>query len=128
MHVKETLQNLLKILLREKFHLKSEGEINQLCEQIQNGTLEDWQWKKIVNKMYDREDVQILSERFGECIEQRRNKKENNTLASSGAMPQAKINTRKLSRDEELRKRKQVKSENRLTYQEFLKIILDFQL
>jgi len=36
MHVKETLGNLLKILLREKYHLKSEGEIAQMCEHIQN--------------------------------------------------------------------------------------------
>lgn len=27
MHVKDTLSNLLKILVREKFHLKSEGEV-----------------------------------------------------------------------------------------------------
>ena len=37
-----------------------------------------------------------------------------------------KVNNRKLSRDEEMRKRKLVKSENRLSYAEFLKIILDF--
>lgn len=34
MHVKDTLSNLLKILVREKHHLKSEGEIVQMCEQI----------------------------------------------------------------------------------------------
>jgi len=28
MHVKETIQNILKMILREKHHLKSEGEIN----------------------------------------------------------------------------------------------------
>ena len=27
MHVKDTLSNLLKILIREKHHLKSEGEV-----------------------------------------------------------------------------------------------------
>ena len=42
MHVKDTLQNLLKILVREKFHLKSEGEISQMCDSIQNGAIEDW--------------------------------------------------------------------------------------
>ena len=34
MHVKETLQNLLKILLREKYHLKSEGEICQMVDSV----------------------------------------------------------------------------------------------
>jgi hypothetical protein len=37
LHVKETLQNLLKLLLREKYHLKTEGEIAGLIEQIQIG-------------------------------------------------------------------------------------------
>jgi len=34
LHVKETLQNLLKLTLREKHHLKTEGEISGLVEQI----------------------------------------------------------------------------------------------
>ena len=75
--MKETLQNLLKILLREKHHLKTEGEISQMIETIQNSTIEDWQWKKIVHKMYDREDVDTLVERFRECIEIRKQRKEN---------------------------------------------------
>ena len=69
MHVKDTLYNLLKILLREKFYLKSEGEITMLCDSIQSGVLEDWQWKKIVNKMYDKEDVGTLTGRFLESME-----------------------------------------------------------
>lgn len=75
LHVKETLANLLKILLREKHHLKSEGEISQMCDQIQNGpngVIEDSYWKKIVSKMYDREDVQTLTARFMECINLRK--------------------------------------------------------
>ncbi len=68
MHVKDTLSNLLKILVREKFHLKSEGEIVQICDQIQNGTIDDGYWKKIINKMYDSDDVNILIQRFLEAI------------------------------------------------------------
>jgi hypothetical protein len=34
MHVKDTLANLLKILLREKHHLKSEAEINSSSQGI----------------------------------------------------------------------------------------------
>jgi hypothetical protein len=62
--VKDTLGNLLKILLRERYHLKSEGEISQLCDQIQNsnnGVIEETFWKKIVNKMYDRDDSHTLN-------------------------------------------------------------------
>jgi hypothetical protein len=43
--------------VREKFHLKSEGEISHMCDAVMSGAIEDWQWKKIVNKMYDSEDV-----------------------------------------------------------------------
>ena len=57
MHVKETLYNLLKLNLREKHHLKSEGEIVQLADQICQAGIDEWQWKKIINKMYDSEDV-----------------------------------------------------------------------
>jgi hypothetical protein len=73
--VKDTLGNLLKILLREKYHLKSEAEIASICEQIQTssqGIIEDIYWKKIVNKMYDRDDVGILTSRFMECIHARK--------------------------------------------------------
>ena len=75
MHVRETLGNLLKILLREKYHLKSEGEIAQMCEHIQNsqhGAIDDAYWRKIVNKMYDRDDVQTLTARFQDCIAARK--------------------------------------------------------
>ena len=61
MHVKDTLSNLLKILIREKHHLKSEGEVVQIQEQIQNGVVEDHFWKKIGNKMYDSDDVNTLT-------------------------------------------------------------------
>lgn len=71
MHVKDTLANLLKILIREKHHLKSEGEIAQMCEHIatsSGGVIEDPYWKKIVNKMYDRDDVRTLIARFMDTI------------------------------------------------------------
>ena len=55
--------------------------------------------------MYDRDDVQTLSERFLDCVEQRKNRKENSFNASV-SMQNAKMNNRKLSRDEEMRKRK----------------------
>ncbi|CDW87543.1 UNKNOWN [Stylonychia lemnae] len=129
MHVKDTLANLLKILVREKHHLKSEGEIIQICEQIQVGFIEDVYWKKIINKMYDSEDVNTLTNRFLEIIDQRKlNRKENNFHSSVPLRTQEKSNTRKISRDEEIKQRRNVKQVSKLMYQEFLKIILDFQL
>ncbi len=60
--------------------------------------------------MYDRDDVQVLTERFMECIDQRKNKKENNFNGMQAASTN-KMNNRKLSRDEEMRKRKMAKTE-----------------
>lgn len=74
-HVRDTLGNLLKILLREKYHLKSEAEIASMCDFIQTssqGVIEDIYWKKIVNKMYDRDDVATLTSRFMECVHARK--------------------------------------------------------
>lgn len=73
--MKDTLGNLLKILLREKYHLKSEAEIASMCDHIQTnsqGVIEDIYWKKIVNKMYDRDDVATLTSRFVECVHARK--------------------------------------------------------
>ena len=73
--------------------------------------------------MYDRDDVTLLTDRFMECIEARRNKKENIFHSTSTL---AKMQNRKLSRDEEIRMRSEKSSEVRLMYNEFLKIVLDF--
>jgi PBP1b-binding outer membrane lipoprotein LpoB len=46
-----------------------------MCEHVQNsqqGSIEDAYWKKIVNKMYDRDDVQTLTARFQDCIAARK--------------------------------------------------------
>lgn len=77
--------------------------------------------------MYDMEDVSTLTQRFMDTIDGRKNKKENHFNVSIGFNSTKNIN-RKLSREEELKKRKLEKAESRLLYSEFLKIILDFQL
>ena len=76
--------------------------------------------------MYDSDDVNTLTQRFQEVIEQRRNKKENNFNSSIPLRTQEKSAQRKLSREEEIRQRKQEKQIYKLYYSEFLKIILDF--
>lgn len=42
-----------------------------MCDQIQtsqHGIIEDVYWKKIINKMYDRDDVRTLTQRFMDTI------------------------------------------------------------
>jgi hypothetical protein len=72
MHVKETLSSLLKALLKERFPLKPEVEIQRGLEDIQNDCIEEWQWRRIIEKMYDENDYAILEQRFYGVIEDRR--------------------------------------------------------
>lgn len=64
MHVKDTLLSLLKVLLKDKNPFKSEAEINKLLDIIQNGTMEEWMWRKIIEKMYDPKDYEVLEGKF----------------------------------------------------------------
>ena len=116
-HVKETLVGLLRSLLRERFPLKSESEINKLMKEVQNGSMEEWQWRKIIEKMYDPNDYEILEQKFIGCIQDRKAKSFYNALTDS----------RKLTREEQLI-RMQQKDYERLLFSDFQRIILDFQL
>lgn len=96
MHVKDTLQNLLRVLLRDKYPFKGEAEISRMLEQIQTispatqlgrgdiasskgqsqlnilikdqglqlGVIEEWMWRRIIEKMYDYVDAVELEDRF----------------------------------------------------------------
>lgn len=116
-HVKETLVNLLKALLRERFALKSESEINKLMREVEKGSMDEWQWRKIIEKMYDPNDYEILEQKFISSIQERKAKSFYSTLTDS----------RKLTREEQM-VRMQQKDYERLQFKDFQKIILDFQL
>ena len=64
MHVKDTLNNLLKVLLKDKYPFKVETDVNKMLDQIQNGIIEEWMWRRIIEKMYDPQDSQILEQKF----------------------------------------------------------------
>ena len=77
--------------------------------------------------MYDTEDVHTLTQRFLEIMELRKTtSKENNFNTSMGQSRMDKSQSRKITRDEEIRQRKHGKTVGKLLYQEFLKVILDF--
>ena len=59
-HVKETLLNLVKVMLKGKYSLKSEKEIQRMLDAIEKGKIEDWMWLKILEKMYEERDALIL--------------------------------------------------------------------
>lgn len=58
MHVKETLVSLLRVLIKDKWPFKSEAEVGKIIEGVQgaNGQMEEWMWRKIIEKMYDPKD------------------------------------------------------------------------
>lgn len=73
-HVKELMLNQLKNLLKEKYPFKSEAEIAKVNEQIINGqiNIEESIWRKILEKMYDANDSEIMLMRLQSIIEQKK--------------------------------------------------------
>lgn len=59
-HVRATIDNVLKQVLRERYPLKSESDISKQVQRItksQGATLiEETVWRRVVEKMYDRRD------------------------------------------------------------------------
>lgn len=115
MHVKDTLNNLLKVLLKDKYPFKGENDINKMLDLIQQGIIEEWMWRRIIEKMYDPQDSQVLEERFLQQIEYRENNYSTNTSNLYGYhtgskqitdaqiqkfMVQNQINQKKMSREE----------------------------
>lgn len=67
-HVKDTLISLVKVMLKDKYPLKSEKDIQKMLDTIQNGKIDDWMWQKILEKMYEEHDAIVLQERIRELI------------------------------------------------------------
>lgn len=64
MHVKDTLLNLLKVLFKDKFPFKGEAEVSKMMDSTVNGIIDEWMWRKIIEKMYDPMDADILEQKF----------------------------------------------------------------
>ena len=67
-HVKETLLSLVKVMIKDKYPLKSELEVQRLLDNIQKGRIEDWMWQKIIERMYDDSDADALVQKIAENI------------------------------------------------------------
>lgn len=59
-HVKDTLSALLRVLLKERHSYKNENDIGKMHDNIIQGNIEEWMWRKIIEKMYDPRDFEIL--------------------------------------------------------------------
>lgn len=50
----------MKVMLKDKYPMKSEGAIQKMLETVEKGRIDDWMWLKILEKMYEEHDAQIL--------------------------------------------------------------------
>ena len=73
-HVRNTLLASLKQVLRERWPRKSQAEIASDLEKIRNGFIEGWQWRKILQRMYDKTDETKLRAHFASLIASRKDR------------------------------------------------------
>lgn len=64
MHVKDTLLQLVKVIYKDKYPLKSEPDVQAYLEQTQQGKIEEWIWTKILDKIYEEQDAQTLQDQI----------------------------------------------------------------
>ena len=107
--VKETVNELLKIQIKNKYPLKVATEINKIVDDRINGFILEDEWTEVVRYMYNDLDSQSIL---------------NNIWHTVNSKPALSSRTR-TSREDLLKK--EAKS-SVISYVEFLKILLDFQL
>ena len=57
-HVRDTLLSLVKVMLKDKYPLKGETDIQRMLDRIKEGTIDESMWLKILEKMYEERDSQ----------------------------------------------------------------------
>ena len=102
MHVRDTLVSLLRVMLRDKYQFKGEKQISANLEQIINGgVIEEWMWRRIIERMYDSDDARLLEKKFQDQMGLR----ESEILEAMGQDSLAQVsqrvsNNKKMSREE----------------------------
>ena len=115
--VKETVAELLKMGIKNKFPLKNSSDVLEMMTEKMNGYLNEDEWNEIVKYMYNDEDSALLIDEIWKVIKagQRNN-----------ASPPNKA---RLTREEAVLIREKEKlMKSRVLYNDFLKVLLDFQL
>jgi hypothetical protein len=67
-HVRDTLFQLVKVILRDKYPNKSETDLSRQMEMIRDGRIEDWIWQKILDKMYEESDSEVLFQQIRDLL------------------------------------------------------------
>ena len=109
--LKETVHELLRVYVKGKRPLKSDDEINGIVKKKVHSTLLEEEWIDIVKYMYNNEDAVSIIMRIRDLLKQR-------------AMPQRRRTTTGSVRGQPAQKEEEVL----LSYNEFIRTLLDFQL
>eukprot|EP01059_Diplonema_ambulator_P005993 TRINITY_DN15773_c0_g1_i1.p1 TRINITY_DN15773_c0_g1~~TRINITY_DN15773_c0_g1_i1.p1 ORF type:complete len:738 (+),score=258.44 TRINITY_DN15773_c0_g1_i1:43-2256(+) len=107
--LKETVHELLRMYIKGKMPMKGDDEVNGLVHKRTQGYILEEEWVDIVKYMYNAEDSVSIIMRVREVIKEK-NPPRRRSLAGR--------------RSESLAPREQ----NSILYQDFLKVLLDFQL
>eukprot|EP00347_Sterkiella_histriomuscorum_P019303 403342167 len=152
LHVKDTVNALMRQFLKERFPFKSEPETSKSLDEIINDKIyiDTQYWTKIIERMYDERDVQILKSRIlddsralmREEIQKQLNGTSTKNSASSGQNSTASLTSQKsqqsqkskLTREEQQNLLNQLNSNSqyqaliKVYFSTFQQIILDFQM
>ena len=116
-HVKDTLLQLVRVIYKDKYPLKSEADVQKYLDDTQNGKIEDWIWTKILDKMYEDQDSNHLQERIREVIENRVQQSQQAQGNQKRKMTREEMNRQIFEGHKQLQKH---------LYADFQKVILDF--
>ena len=115
--VKETVAELLKMHLKNKYPLKNNTDLMEMINEKTNGYLYEEEWTEIVKYMYNEEDSSTLIDELAVVIRKKKHLKT------------ASVSKGKISREEAIALREKEKTmKTRISYADFLKVMLDFQL
>jgi len=66
--LRDTAHQLLRQMIRERHLLKGENELKNMVDDVVTDkvTIETMQWMKIIERMYDVQDIRILEEKIKE--------------------------------------------------------------
>ena len=66
--LRDTAHQLLRQMIRERHLLKGENELKNMIDDVVTDkvTIETMQWMKIIERMYDVQDIRILEEKIKE--------------------------------------------------------------
>ena len=117
--VKHTVMELLRVYLRGKMPLKSDGQIGEVLKKRMAGHVLPDEWADIVRYMYLESDAQMLIRRIQEAAASARS-------AAVHGVPPPLGTPRALSSSRGARSDRA--DDGRLPYSSFLQVLLDFQL